>query len=73
MADIFTKAKASTKHGIPLVTKRTAELLNIKDRKVKLREQLRAAAEQQQLAAAEQQQLAAAKQSGNQKQMKASF
>ena len=51
MADIFTKALPITKHGVPLITKHTAALLNIKDRKVRLREQLQAAAKQQQHAA----------------------
>ena len=51
MADIFTKALPITKHGVPLITKHTAALLNIKDRKVQLREQLQAAAKQQQHAA----------------------
>ena len=51
MADIFTKALPITKHGVPLITKHTAALLNIKDRKVQLHEQLQAAAKQQQHAA----------------------
>ncbi|KAK3255566.1 hypothetical protein CYMTET_35255 [Cymbomonas tetramitiformis] len=51
MADIFTKALPITKHGVPLITKHTAALLNIKDRKVQLQEQLQAAAKQQQHAA----------------------
>ncbi|KAK3252831.1 hypothetical protein CYMTET_37894 [Cymbomonas tetramitiformis] len=51
MADIFTKALPITKHGVPLITKHTAALLNIKDRNVHLQEQLRAAAKQQQHAA----------------------
>ncbi|KAK3250841.1 hypothetical protein CYMTET_39793 [Cymbomonas tetramitiformis] len=45
MADIFTKALPTTKHGVPIITKHTSELLDIKDRKVKLREQLRATAQ----------------------------
>ncbi|KAK3242157.1 hypothetical protein CYMTET_48129 [Cymbomonas tetramitiformis] len=54
-ADIFTKALPTTKHGVPIIDKFTARLLDIKDRGVKLKERLRAAearklhAQQQQL------------------------
>ena len=50
VADVFTKALPTTKHGVPIITKHTSALLDIKDRKVQLREQLRAATRQQQLA-----------------------
>ena len=52
MADIFTKALPITKQGVPLITKHADALINIKDRKVKLREQLLAAEQQKQHAAA---------------------
>ncbi|KAK3280454.1 hypothetical protein CYMTET_11705 [Cymbomonas tetramitiformis] len=45
-ADIFTKALPITKHGVPIIDKFTDRLLDIGDRAVKLREQLRAAAAQ---------------------------
>ncbi|KAK3253294.1 hypothetical protein CYMTET_37449 [Cymbomonas tetramitiformis] len=53
-ADIFTKALPTTKHGVPIIDKFTARLLDIKDRGVKLKERLRAA-EAQKLHAQQQQ------------------
>ncbi|KAK3237248.1 hypothetical protein CYMTET_52657 [Cymbomonas tetramitiformis] len=53
-SDIFTKALPITKHGVPIIDKFTARLLDIKDRRVKLVEKLRAA-EAQQLHAQQQQ------------------
>ncbi|KAK3235232.1 hypothetical protein CYMTET_54558 [Cymbomonas tetramitiformis] len=53
-ADIFTKALPTTKHGVPIIDKFTARLLDIKDRGVKLKEKLRAA-EAQKLHAQQQQ------------------
>ncbi|KAK3281091.1 hypothetical protein CYMTET_11095 [Cymbomonas tetramitiformis] len=42
-AGVFTKALPTTKHGVPIIDKSTARLLDIKDRRVKLDEKLRAA------------------------------
>ncbi|KAK3267784.1 hypothetical protein CYMTET_23682 [Cymbomonas tetramitiformis] len=53
-SDIFTKALPITKHGVPIIDKFTARLLDIKDRRVKLVEKLRAA-EAQKLHAQQQQ------------------
>ena len=45
-ADIFTKSLPTTKHGVPIIDKFTARLLDIGDRAVKLKEQLQSAAAQ---------------------------